>query len=175
MSIDFSACLDAFGRRLNRVNERICALLMAVLVLTVWLGVADRYAYTLGTTWTEEFARYTMIWCALLAVPVGAYRREHIGLEFVLNAMPKPYRRVLQLVLDLIGIAFFSFLTFYSIGMTIEGKSQHANIFGMTMLIPFASVPVSSVLTVIQLVVSMVRDFPLKAPDTAKKAQEVIA
>jgi TRAP-type C4-dicarboxylate transport system permease small subunit len=175
MSNDFIARLDAFGRRLNWVVERICALLMAVLVLTIWLGVADRYAYTLGTTWTEEFARYTMIWCALLAIPVAAYRREHIGLEFVLNAMPKPYRRILQLVLDLIGIAFFTFLTFYSIGMTIEGKNQHANIFGMTMLIPFASVPVSSALTVVQLIVTMVRDFPLKAPETAKKAEEVIA
>ena len=172
---DFIARVDAFGRRLNWVNERICALLMAGLVLTVWLGVADRYAYTLGTTWTEEFARYTMIWCALLAIPVAAYRREHIGLEFVLNAMPKPYRRVLQLALDLIGIAFFAFLTFYSIGMTVEGRNQHANIFGMTMLVPFASVPVSSALTVVQLIVTMVRDFPLKAPEQVKKAEEVIA
>jgi TRAP-type C4-dicarboxylate transport system permease small subunit len=89
--------------------------------------------------------------------------------------MPKPYRRVLQLVLDLIGIAFFTFLTFYSIGMTIEGKNQHANIFGMTMLIPFASVPVSSALTVVQLIVTMVRDFPLKARDQVKKAEELIA
>jgi len=175
MSTAFIARLDEFGRRLNWGIERICALLMAVLVLTIWLGVADRYAYRIGTTWTEEFARYTMIWCALLAVPVGAYRREHIGLEFILNAIPKRYRRILQLVLDLIGIAFFTFLTFYSIGMTIEGKNQHANIFGMTMMIPFASVPVTSALTVVQLIVTMVRDFPLKAPEPVKKAEEVIA
>ncbi len=175
ISNDFIARLDAFGRRLNWVNERICALLMAVLVLTIWIEVADRYAYRLGYTWTEEFARYTMIWCALLAVPCGAYRREHIGLEFVLNYMPKPFRRVLQLALDLIGIAFFSFLTFYGIGMTAEGKTLHANIFDMTMLLPFASVPISSALTVVQLIVTMVRDFPLKAPEMAKKAGEVIA
>ena len=158
----FVSNLDAFGRRLNWATERVCALLMAVLVLTIWLGVVDRYACQLGTTWTEEFARYTMIWCALLAVPVAAYRREHIGLEFVLNFLSKPSRRILQLALDLIGIAFFLFLTYYSIGMTIEGKSQHANIFGMTMFIPFASVPVTSGLTVFQIFVTMLRDFPLK-------------
>ena len=59
--------------------------------------------------------------------------------------------------------------------MTVEGRNQHANIFGMTMLVPFASVPVSSALTVIQLFVSMMRDFPLKAPEQVKKAEEVIA
>jgi TRAP-type transport system small permease protein len=167
--------LDAVGRRVNWLNERVCALLMAVLVLTIWLGVLDRYLYTLGTTWTEEFARYTMIWCALLAVPVAAYRREHIGLEFMLNFLSKPARRILQLVLDLTGLAFFLFLTYYSIGMTLEGRTQHANIFGMTMFIPFLSVPVSSALAVFQLFVTMLRDFPLKAPELEKKAEEVIA
>jgi TRAP-type C4-dicarboxylate transport system permease small subunit len=175
MTNGFISTLDALGRRLNWAIERVCALLMAVLVLTIWLGVLDRYLYTLGTTWTEEFARYTMIWCALLAVPVAAYRREHIGLEFVLNFLPRPTRRILQLALDLIGIAFFLFLTYYSIGMTIEGKSQHANIFGMTMFIPFASVPITSALTVFQIFVTMLRDFPLKAPEAAKNAEEVIA
>jgi TRAP-type C4-dicarboxylate transport system permease small subunit len=175
MTNGFISNLDALGGRLNWAAERVCALLMAVLVLTIWLGVLDRYLYTLGTTWTEEFARYTMIWCALLAVPVAAYRREHIGLEFVLNFLSRPSRRVLQLALDLIGIAFFLFLTYYSIGMTIEGKSQHANIFGMTMFIPFASVPITSALTVFQIFVTMLRDFPLKAAEAAKNAEEVIA
>jgi TRAP-type transport system small permease protein len=116
-----------------------------------------------------------MIWCALLAVPCGAYRREHIGLEFVLNFMPKPYRRILQLVLDLIGLAFFSFLTYYSIGMTMGGKSQHANIFGMTMFVPFASVPVSSALTVVQLIVTIVRDFSQATPEPEKVVEDLIA
>jgi TRAP-type transport system small permease protein len=175
MNNGFLSALDAVGLRLNWVTERVCALLMAVLVLTIWLGVADRYAYQLGANWTEEFARYTMIWCALLAVPIAAYRREHIGLEFVLNFMPKPARRILQLGLDMIGLAFFLFLTYYSIGMTLEGRTQHANIFGMTMFIPFASVPVSSALTVFQIFVTMLRDFPIKAPELEKKAEEVIA
>jgi TRAP-type transport system small permease protein len=175
MSNGFAARLDAFGNRLNWLVERVCAVLMAVLVLTVWIGVIDRYAWALGTTWTEEFARYTMIWCALLAVSCGAYRREHIGLEFVLNFMPKPYRRILQLVLDLIGLAFFSFLTYYSIGMTMAGKSQHANIFGMTMFVPFASVPVSSALTAVQLIVTIVRDFSQATPEPEKVVEDLIA
>jgi TRAP-type transport system small permease protein len=175
MSNGFAAGLQAFGYRLNWLIERVCALLMAVLVLTVWIGVIDRYAFALGTTWTEEFARYTMIWCALLAVPCGVYLRQHIGLEFILNLMPKRYRRILQLVMDLIGLVFFTFLTWYGIGMTIGGKDQHANIFGMTMLIPFASVPISSALTVVQLIVTMVRDFPQEAPEPEKKAEDVIA
>ncbi len=64
---------EAFGRRLNWVVERICALLMATLVLVIWFEVLQRYVLHLGFTWGEEFSRYVMIWAALLAVPVAQY------------------------------------------------------------------------------------------------------
>jgi TRAP-type C4-dicarboxylate transport system permease small subunit len=159
--------LDAFGGRLNWVVERFCAVLMAALVMVIWFEVFQRYALRLGFTWGEELSRYIMIWAALMAVPVGAYRREHIGLELVSNRLPKPQRRHLRLALDVIGLAFFIFLTIYGIGMAASGKTQYATIFGMNMVVPFASVPVCGALTSIQLIVTMLRDFAPRAEMTA--------
>ena len=45
------------------------------------------------------------------------------------------------------------------IGMTQGGATQYATIFEMTMVIPFAAVPVSSALACVQLVLMGVRDF----------------
>jgi TRAP-type C4-dicarboxylate transport system permease small subunit len=157
------ARLHAFGGRLNWVVERFCAVLMAALVMVIWFEVFQRYALRLGFTWGEELSRYIMIWAALMAVPVGAYRREHIGLEFVSNALSSAQRRYLRLVLDIIGLAFFVFLTIYGIGMAASGKTQYATIFGMNMVVPFASVPVCGALTSIQLIVTMLRDFSTRA------------
>jgi TRAP-type C4-dicarboxylate transport system permease small subunit len=155
--------LDAFGGRLNWVVERFCALLMATLVMVIWFEVFQRYALRLGFTWGEELSRYIMIWAALMAVPVGAYRREHIGLELIHNALPAAQRRYLRLVLDIIGLGFFVFLTVFGIGMAASGKTQYATIFGMNMVVPFASVPLCGALTSIQLVVTMLRDFAPRA------------
>jgi TRAP-type C4-dicarboxylate transport system permease small subunit len=155
--------LDAFGGRLNWVVERFCAILMAALVMVIWFEVFQRYALRLGFTWGEELSRYIMIWAALMAVPVGAYRREHIGLEFISNALPAAQRRYLRLVLDIIGLAFFLFLTVYGVGMAASGKTQYATIFGMNMVVPFASVPICGALTSIQLIVTMLRDFAPRA------------
>ncbi len=167
MMIVISDVAEAFGRRLNWVVERICALLMATLVLVIWFEVLQRYVLHLGFTWGEEFSRYVMIWAALMAVPVGAYRREHIGLEFTLNALPPARRRLLRRVLDLIGLAFFLFLTSYGVGMAASGRTQYAAIFGMTMVVPFASVPVCGLLTSIQIVVTMLRDWAPKTGEVA--------
>jgi TRAP-type C4-dicarboxylate transport system permease small subunit len=159
MSNGIVAGLNAVGGRLNWVVERFCALLMAALVMVIWFEVFQRYALRLGFTWGEEFSRYVMIWAALMAVPVGAYRREHIGLELVANLLPPEPRRWLRLVLDLIGLGFFLFLTVYGIGMAAGGKTQYASIFGMTMVVPFASVPLCGALTSFQLIVTMLREF----------------
>jgi TRAP-type C4-dicarboxylate transport system permease small subunit len=159
MSNGIIAGLNLFGGRLNWVVERFCALLMAALVMVIWFEIFQRYTLGLGFTWGEELSRYIMIWAALMAVPVGAYRREHIGLELVSNLLPPAPRRWLRLVLDGIGLAFFLFLTVYGIGMTAGGKTQYATIFGMTMVVPFASVPICGALTSFQLVVTMLREF----------------
>ena len=151
--------LDTWAQRINWLVERICALLVATMVVVIWFGVVERYVLHLGVTWTEEFSRYVMIWAALLAVSCGAYYREHIGLDLVRQRLPVNGRRLLMIILDIIGGAFFLFLAVYGVGMASAGRSQYATIFGMTMVVPFASVPVASALTAFQIFAAMIRDF----------------
>jgi TRAP-type C4-dicarboxylate transport system permease small subunit len=143
--------------RLNWLVERICALLVGIMVIVIWFGVVERYFLHLGVTWAEEFSRYVMIWAALLAVSCGAYYREHIGLDIVKRFLPPKGARLLAIILDLVSLSFFLFLGWYGIGMAKEGLGQYANIFGITMVVPFAAVPVSAALTAFQIFAAMLR------------------
>jgi TRAP-type C4-dicarboxylate transport system permease small subunit len=148
-----------FGQRTNYVLERLTALLMAAMVGIVWYGVVDRYYLHTKGAWTEELARYVMIWAVFLAVPCCAYYREHIGLTMILDRFAPRWRLRVATALDLVGIAFFLVLLVYGINMTImDGPTSYASIFGMRMTIPYASVPVCAALTVFMIVVTMVRD-----------------
>lgn len=69
--------------RLNWLVERLCAALVGVMVLIVWFGIVNRYFLETGVTWTEEAARYLMIWSALLAISCCARYREHIGFDML--------------------------------------------------------------------------------------------
>jgi len=149
--------LERIAYQLNWVLERICAALAAFMVLIIWYGVVERYLIQAGGAWTEELSRFVMIWLALLAVPCAAYYREHIGLELFLGRLSVRQRKPVILVLDLISIAFFVYLTYYGILLTMEGTTAYATIFSMNMVIPFASVPVSSAFAAFQFFVAMVR------------------
>jgi TRAP-type C4-dicarboxylate transport system permease small subunit len=148
----------AFSVHLNRWVERICALLLAAMVLIVWFGVLSRYVLHLGETWSEELARYVMIWVALLAISAGAHRREHIGVEFLFLRLPPTVRRALRFAVDGAGLVFFVFMAVFGVGMAATGAHQYANIFGMTMLLPFAAVPVAATLTAVQILAVLARD-----------------
>ena len=151
----------ALGARLNKWVEWLCAAILAVMVLDVGVGAFGRYLIDLPVTWTEELARYLMIWAALLAVSCGVARREHVAVTAVLDKLPRNVRRLLGVAIDTLGFAFFAFLAYFGIDMTVQGASQYATIFEMTMTLPFAAVPVSSALVCLQLLLSGIRDFTL--------------
>jgi TRAP-type C4-dicarboxylate transport system permease small subunit len=153
---------------LNWVVERVCALLAAVLVLDVWLGVLVRYVIPVQLTFTEEAARYLMIWTALLAVSCGIARREHIGVLLVFERLPPVLRRIVLGGLDLLGLGFFLFLLYFGIGFTESGLSRFTMIYGMNKALPFAAVPVAAVVAAVQLVLVAIRD----QASTAIKAAE---
>ena len=153
----------ALGARLNKWVERLCAAILALMVLDVGVGAFGRYLVDLPVTWTEELARYLMIWAALLAVSCGVARREHVAVTALLDKLPRNARRVLGVAIDTLGFAFFAFLAYFGIDMTVQGANQYATIFEMTMTLPFAAVPVSSALVCLQLVLSGIRDFTLGA------------
>ena len=146
------------SHRLNWWIERLIALLMALLVADVWLGVVARYVLRVQIPWTEELARYLMIWAALLAISSGIARREHIGFRLLLERFPESLQKTFLILFDALAFAFFAFLFVYGIGMTGTGAKQFAMIFGMSMAVPYASVPVASLLACVQIVLAGIRD-----------------
>lgn len=160
-----------YSQSLNWVVERVVALLMVLLVADVWLGVVARYVLRVQIPWTEELARYLMIWAALLAISSGIARREHIGFRLILDRIPIGLQKTLLLAFDVLAFGFFAFLFIYGIGMTGTGAKQFAMIFGMSMAIPYASVPVSALLACVQIVLAGIRDFGiLNQQDMADQA-----
>ena len=156
MRRELAVAAGVWSERLNWLVERVCAVLVGVLVLVVWLGIVSRYAVNLNVTWTEEAARYLMIWAALLAVSSGVARREHVYVEFLFNALPRLAQRVVTIVFDVISIVFFGLLLVYGTSMTQMGASQFSMLFDLSMALPFAAVPVSAGLSLVQLLLTIV-------------------
>jgi len=147
------------SRRLNWYVERLCVALMVLLVLDVWLGVLARYVLPFQLTFTEELARYLMIWMALLAVSSGISHREHIGVLVIFERFPRPVRKWLAVLFDLIALVFFAVIFFYGLGMVERGFSRFTMINAIPKAYPFMGVPLAALLACLQLILVAIHDF----------------
>jgi len=146
------------SHQLSRATQMVVIILTVLLVLDVWFGIFVRYFSDLQLTFTEEAARYLMIWMALLAVSVGISQRAHIGVLIIFDRTKGLPRHVLLGVIDLLGLIFFAFLFYYGIGFTIDGARRLTMIYSIPKSIPFAAVPVSCLLAAIQISLVAIRD-----------------
>ncbi|MGB1109111.1 MAG: TRAP transporter small permease [Gammaproteobacteria bacterium] len=162
---DVSAMLS---ERLSRVTEIVVIGLLILLVLDVWLGIMVRYFVDLPLTFTEEAARYLMIWMALLAVSVGISKRSHIGVLFIFDRTSGIPRHVLMGLIDLLGLAFFLFLFYYGLGFTSDGARRLTMIYDIPKSVPFAAVPTACLLAAIQIALVSIRDQAALLPEPDK-------
>lgn len=163
--------MQRIGQRVGQIAAgldwliaRLCVVVLVLLVLDVWLGVVVRFVWPLPITWTEELARYLMIWLALLAASCGIARRAHIGVEIVPNLLPAEIRRWLRLLLDIVAFGFFAALVVYGWGFAEKGLARATMIYGISFFVPFLAVPVSAALCCVQLVLVAIRDFAAEEP-----------
>ncbi len=147
------------SHRINWVVERVCVALLVILGLDVWLGVLVRYVIPLPLTFTEELARYLMIWMALLAVSSGIVHREHIGVEVIFERMPAWARRWLAVAFDVIAFSFFAVLFWYGLDFVDRGFKRITMIYEIPKAYPFMGVPLAAGMACIQLFLIGIHDF----------------
>lgn len=95
-----SDLLLAASAGLNRICLLAACSLLTAMLLTVGLQVLARYAFFSPPSWTEELARYFMVWAGLLGATVAFYHRE----DPVLMAPP----RIRSATIDLLAAAIRS-------------------------------------------------------------------
>lgn len=112
------------GRQLAKLLEGLLILAMALLVFDVLWGVVSRglgqLKAELGpwagawlaflpngqSSWTEELARFLLIWVALLGSALAFERRAHLGVDYFVSKFHPTARRVLAVVSHLLVLAF---------------------------------------------------------------------
>jgi len=98
---------------LARPLEWFVILVMAVLVLDVLWGVVSRYVLGEQTRWTEELARFLLIWVSLLGVPLVFREHGHLGVDYFVGKLEAGARRLASMAVE---VAIFVFAAWAMVG-----------------------------------------------------------
>ena len=121
----------------------LCLLAMFALVL---MQVLLRYTGAGIPVFTEEVARYAMIWSTLLAAAVAVREASHIRIsllpDFLAHSWPVA-ERATRFVLDSITLGIVLVLFWQGIEMVTFAAGQRSDGLRISLSYPYAAVPVS--------------------------------
>ena len=138
-----------------------CVIFGGGMVTIVIAGVIARYVMKNPMAWTEEMARFLMIWMAVIGISIATRRRAHLGVFYFALKLPLVLQRLVKLITDSAIMVFLYYLTVYGVKMVVAAKTQWEPSTGITMNYPLACIPICGILTMFQLALQMIYDFSL--------------
>jgi TRAP-type C4-dicarboxylate transport system permease small subunit len=123
---------------------------MAIMIINVSLGVFYRYVLNNSLSWTEEMARYLMIWFAFLGMSLALKEEMHVGINVIIDLLPDKIRLLFKMLGNLLVMVFLLFLLRYSINHLRIVRIQTSPALGIKMIWAYISVTVGTVLMILE-------------------------
>jgi TRAP-type C4-dicarboxylate transport system permease small subunit len=151
---------------LNKVVGIILALMLGVMSILVIVQVISRFVIHFPLTWSEELSRYLMAYTVFVGASLAMRHNKLISIELLPELLGGNKRKIVTIIALLISIVFFVILFKQGIDMLDRVKAQTSAGLGISMSIPYASIPVGSFLLVLNSVAAILDEL------TSKKEEE---
>lgn len=102
--------LEKLKHRVDKVLGWFLIILMAVNVLNVLWQVFTRFILRDPSSFTEELARYLLIWVGLLGASYAAGQKMHLAIDIILKSLEGKTRVLVELCIQLFIFIFALFV-----------------------------------------------------------------
>ncbi len=111
------------------------------LAFIVFLQFFTRYVMNDSLAWTEEIARYGLMWVVFIGGAMVTRRNTHIAVELLSNVLkPGPLRTALLAFVDMVKLGFLALLAYFSVTITERMHMQRMTVFDLPMSYVYAGV-----------------------------------
>ncbi|MBT8038635.1 MAG: TRAP transporter small permease [Xanthomonadales bacterium] len=141
--------MERMIRILDAFLSRFLILLMLLLVVAVLWQVTSRYLFSSPSSWTEEIARFLLIWISLSGAVYAFRTGMHLGLDILPKKLEGRAAAALKgFTITLIVLFSFTVLVYGGtslVMMTWELK-QYSAVLGLPMAWVYSVIPASGIL-----------------------------
>lgn len=137
--------------KIDTVLGGFLAILMAVITLDVLWGVFTRYALGSQASWTEELARFLLIWIGTLGAAYASGQKMHLAIDLLTPSLSEGNARRVNLLIAWLIVSFV--LTVMVIGggrliyVTVHLEQTSAAM-GLPMGVVYGIIPISGLLII---------------------------
>ena len=96
---------------IRNVNDAVVVVLFLAMTITVIIQVFFRFVIQSPLRWTEELARYLMIWLVLMASAIAVRKRSPLQVDGLATSLPQKAKSILSAVVNLFTVVFFLYIS----------------------------------------------------------------
>jgi len=110
------------------------------LAFIVFLQFFTRYILNDSLAWTEEIARYGLMWVAFIGAAMVTRRNSHIAVTLLTELLPIGPARVLRALIDTITLMFLALLAYFSVLIVERMQFQRMTVIDLPMSLVYGGV-----------------------------------
>lgn len=146
---------------MNAVLRHIVGAMLGVMVLIVGLQIAvrfllPRFGLMLSVPWSEELARYLMVWCIFLGAAVAARSGALIAVDTLPDSLPERWGDRVRLLALGLTIGFFGLLIWLGWRWVEFGETETSTVLNLPMAWVYMSLPVGAFFAIVNIVAFVV-------------------
>jgi TRAP-type C4-dicarboxylate transport system permease small subunit len=122
---------------LDGLVQKLCVFIAGLMTIAVGLQVLSRYILKYPLVWTEELARYLMVWMVFIGASTIIKKWNNIYVDFFISKLTKKNRIIAILIekcVIVVLLVYFSYLCFMVFSKV--GGFQTSPAMGISMLWP---------------------------------------
>jgi TRAP-type C4-dicarboxylate transport system permease small subunit len=120
--------------------------LVSGIVITTMLQIVARFILMVSIPWTDELARYLMIWASFVGLGVAYRKRELISVAFFREKLPSHLLKMALLLSDLLCSIFAILIVIYGVKLCFQNAAQVSPSMRISLGIIYAVVPLGCLL-----------------------------
>lgn len=143
--------------RMNVVLRHAVGAMLGVMVLIVGLQIVVRFVLPrlgiiLSVPWSEELARYLMVWCIFLGAAVAARAGALIAVDTLPDSLPPRWGDRVRLLALAVTIGFFGLLIWLGWRWVEFGETETSTVLNLPMAWVYLSLPTGACFAIVNIV-----------------------
>ncbi len=96
-------------KKIDNFLEKGLSILLLIMVINVLWQVISRYIFNKPSIFTDELARYLLIWIGLIGAAYGSGKKAHVSIDLLKQNLSKQYKKTHNIFVNII-VFLFAFL-----------------------------------------------------------------
>ncbi|WP_432204743.1 TRAP transporter small permease [Cetobacterium somerae] len=158
--------MDKLRESINKFIFIISASLLIIMVATVAWQVASRYVFNSPSIFTDELARFLLMWIGMLGTTYAFGSKSHLSMDYLHTFLKVDTVKVIKIILPILSIVFMGFVMVWGgTLLTLNTMKQLSPVLYIPMGVVYSILPITGVINIFYFITYIGDELALKGSD----------